>query len=357
MNKKINARQTGLIIFLCIMANKILLLPSLMYQEARADSIFVLIILFLFELGLIPIFINMKRSYPDEKLLNILSKKMTPFVGKVIYLVLLVYFFFKIILTFSIVYVYLKQQVYQDEFLFLAIISIFPVINYATIKGLRPLTRTIELFFGVIVVGFLVCLSFSLFTDFSLPVFFVSTVKDLAGSFYKNIFSFGDFLMLFLLIDRIGLKKGDGKVLFRYAFFAIFLVLALFFIFFSKYQITAFMHNNAISDVLVLSIQFNAVGRLDIIAMLTVMIITLFQLAIFNYAFCDCLVNIFPLMKMPYAVAVFDILFFVLYYFFIGEYEIVIANFSNWQPILGMIVNYVFPVIFLILALIEKEKT
>lgn len=356
IKESISARQASIIVVVCILANKVLLLPSLMYEQTRADAIFSLAIMFLLDFIMLLIFLKLKDSYPNEKLYDILRKKITPFFAKLVFIVLLVCFFLKVLLTFSIVYDYLKQQVYQEEILTIALISIIPVINHAVLKGLRSFSRTIELFFILVMAGVIICLSFSLFTPISFPMFFVSSAKSVFNAAYKNFFSFGDFLILFIIIDKIDIKKGQKKLFYQYSVFGMLLIFTLFFLFYAKYQETAFIHNNALSDVLVFTVRFNAIGRLDIIAMVTIMLLTFFQLEIFSFAFCDCLINIFPLMKPWYSVAVFDVLFMIIYLYFIGKYESMVTSFGGWFPVLGILINIVFPLLCLIITFVRRKN-
>lgn len=353
--KQISIRQCGVIIVMCIFANKILLMPSLMYEKTSADSIFVLLLLFLLDAIILPIFIKLKSVYKDKKFYDILKEKLGTFFTKVIYLALIVFFFFKCLLVFSITYVYFKQQIYQDEFIFLALIAFLPVINHAVLVGIRSFSRTIEMFFLIIIAGFVVCLAISLFTPISTPIFFSSTAQDFLYSMHNHIFAFGDFIFLFLIMDKVDFKKGKVKQLYGYSLVGIGLVVVLFYLFYAKYQTTAFMHNNALADLLVFSVQFNAIGRLDIIAMLTIMFITLFQMEIFSYGFCECFVNIFPLNKI-FAVVTFDVIFCILYYVFIGRYETMVMSSLFWLPYLAIFINYILPIILLVIMTITVRR-
>lgn len=356
MKEKISSRQAGIIIFICILANKILLLPSLMFQQTKSDCFFTLIVMFLIDIIMLPIFFKLKKTNPDKKLFDILSQKISKFFATLIYIIFFVAFFFKIILTFSVVYVYLKQNVYQGEFLWISIIAVLPVINHAVVKGIRTLSRTIELFFILILIGFIGSLCLALFTPLSIPTFFTSTFPQFCNSIYKNIFSFGDFLILFVIIDKIKIEKGGEKRIYKYSLFAMGLVVILYYIYLSKYQVTAFMHNNALADILFFSVRFNAIGRLDIISMITIMFITLFQLEIFCYGFCDCFNNVFPLLGKPYIIAFFDILFCLAYYFFVGKYENIVLSFSNWLIYIGIFISAIFPLICLIISFVRRKE-
>ena len=356
MKNSISMRQAGVLLLFSVFKNKMLFLPSLMYEEVKADAIIAVFLMFAIELLLLPILFKLKRKYPDKKLHDILKEHLSVYVAKIIFLILMFFVLFKAILTFSIVYVYFKQQIYQDEFIWIALVACIAVISHAVVGGLRPMTRTMEIFFSVAITGFIFCLVISLFTPISTPTFFVASAKDIFLSLYRYAFVFGDFAVLYLLIDKIDYKKSEEKRVYFYAILGMLLILALFFLFYSKYQTTAFMHNNALADLLVFSVQFNAVGRLDIVAMITIMMITLFQMEILCFLFCNCFTNVLPLLNEKYAVVVFDIVFLLLYYVFIGKYEIMVNSTTKWLTIVGIIVGYVLPLICFVISMIKRSK-
>lgn len=355
MSNNISAGQAGAIAFILVLSNKILLLPSLLYQHISADGLFVMIILFAFDFLSLLIFVKLKHAYPNDSLAQILNRKLSPVISKLIYIVMLVFFYFKVVLTFAIAYLYFQQQVYQDDFIPIAFICAFPLACFGIIKGLRPLARTIELFFYILVVGIAVCLSFSIFTNLSLPIFFTSSFNNMASALYHHIFTFGDFLFLFLVMDRIELPKKAGRKVYWGAIIGMFLVICLYAIFYSKYNITAFMHNNALSDVVVFTVEFNAFGRLDIVAMTTICFITIFQVNVFSYAVCDTLQVIFPKMGNKFACGLFIVSYLLLYELFLGKYEVLIQWVNGWQAVLGVVVSVALPIIFFILALMRRK--
>lgn len=359
MTKYITARQAGIIAFLCVLANKFLWLPSYMFKNTKSDSIFVMIFLFALDLLMLPIFFKLKKEYPNERLFDIICQKLTKPIAIFIYLVFSVYFLFKTLIIVDIVYVYLKQQVYQEDFLAIAIMGIIPVVSHAAVKGIKTISRTAEFFFLPVVIGFVSCLGFSLFTTLKMPVLFTTSFTSFLSSTYMYTFSFGDFLILFLIIDKIELKKGDEKKIYKFAIFAMALVIALFVLYYAKFEVTSFMHNNALSDILVFSVQFNAIGKLDIISMLTIMFIALFEVEIFSFGFCESFENIFPLLTKPFIVVLFDILSLICYFIFITKYEMIITLFAGWLSYIGLFVNYVFPLLCLVIAIIaglQKKK-
>ena len=92
--KTISARQTGIIVFLTILANKILVLPSILYKNSKADSIFVMLALFFIEFLILLVFLKLKKNYPNQTFLSILQKKLGKIIAKTIIFFFFVFFLF-----------------------------------------------------------------------------------------------------------------------------------------------------------------------------------------------------------------------------------------------------------------------
>ncbi|MBP3345151.1 MAG: GerAB/ArcD/ProY family transporter [Clostridia bacterium] len=356
MKSNISIRQAGILLVLCLLSNKVLLLPSLLFERSGADGIFSIIISFAIELILLPILIKLKLKYPNKSFYLILKENITTFGAKIILFALMVFMFIKAILTFSIVYVYFKQEIYQEEFLVLILVCMLPVITHGVLSGLRTISRTMEFFFIAVMAGFLVCLSLSLFTPISIPVFFTSSAKSIFSSSFKYWIVFDDFLLFFLILDRIELKKGQQKKLYFYFCLGVSLVIGLFFFFYAKYPVTAFMHDNALPDLLVFSVQFSAIGRLDIVAMITIMITTLFQIEIYCYGFCASFEEVFPKFHKKYAIIVFNVVFILLFTIFIGNHADIVEAAGGWFSIFAIVIGACVGVISLIISLLRRKN-
>ena len=351
----ISARQAGMLCAVLVLANKIFLLPSLIYEGAKSDGFFVALMLFIVDLFVLTTFFMLKAKYPDNTLDYILEKHIGKIFSKIIYIILMIFFLFKVLLTYSVVYAYLKGQVYQDEFALLALISVIPVVNHAVVTGLRSFSRTIELYFYAISAGVLICLAVALVNNQGMPYFFNTSVPEFFNSAFKHIFTFGDYIFLFLIIDKIKMEKKEGKEILKFAGIGIFFVLSIFFLFYSIYQITAFMHNNALTDILSASNQSNSVGRLDVIAMLTIMFLSYFQLSIFAFGFSEAFCNVFHKLNRAYSVAVFDVIFIIVYVILVGRYENMLLYTRSWLPYLALVTNYLIPLMIFFMALPKKK--
>ncbi|MBQ8909055.1 MAG: GerAB/ArcD/ProY family transporter [Clostridia bacterium] len=355
MKAKISLRQTGILTVMCILANKLLLLPSLLFERTGVDGLISVAISFAVELILIPIFLKLKTKHPSLSFYEILKKYFGVIAVKTIFFALLVFMFMKAILTFGIVYVYFKQEIYQEEFLMLILVCMLPVLTHGVLSGLRTISRTMEFFFTVVLVGFFVCLLMSLFTSVTLPVFFVNSAGTIFSSAFKYFIVFDDFLFLFIIMDRVDIKQGQEKKFYFYVLLGMFMVLAMFFFFYAKYPVTAFMHDNALSDLLVFSVQFSAIGRLNIIAMITIMLITLFQMEIFCFGFCQCFENLLPKLNKKHAIALFDIVLSLIFLLFVGSHADIVEAAEGWFSIFAIGVFVVVFIVSLILCFVRRK--
>ena len=290
----------------------------------------------------------LKSKHPNMSFLEMIQSFLGKYIVKVLIVALLLFMFFKAILTFGIVYVYFKQEIYQEEFLLLILVCMLPVLTHGVVSGLRTISRTMEFFFTVVVIGFFICLVMSLFTSITLPVFFTSSSVSIFSSTFKYFIVFDDFIFLFLIMDRIEWKKGQSKRLWCYVLFGMFMVLAMFFFFYAKYPVTAFMHDNALSDLLVFSVQFSAIGRLNIIAMITIMLITLFQMEIYTFGFCQCFEDLFPKLNKKHGIALFDIVCTLIFLLFVGSHADIVAAAEGWLSIFAVVIGAIIVICALV---------
>ena len=345
MKNTISAKQTAVIASIMIFSNKILTLPSLLYKYGKGDSLLILLMMFLIELGVLFIFFSLKQRFKTESLFKIISQNWGKALAIIIYVVLILYFFIKLLTSFNVNHIYFKMQVYHNDqksiFLFTSLI----IIALTTIGGFRPLCRTLQFFFIPIITGLLFCLFIS-FSNFSTTLqLFETPVASFFEGAYKYCFAFGDFLFLFLIMDRIEYDKNQNKQILKYVLISMAIMLVGYFLFFSIFQYTAFMHPNAVSDIIVLSYEIFDIGRLDIIAVITVMLLTFCQLSMYAYVLSVLFTSIFPKMSKIYSVALIVVVFLILYGFFTNSLDVVNYLTTTVMPIIAILLQYVLPLL------------
>ncbi len=350
MTKRVSSRQTGILAALLLFGNKMLVLPSLFFEKVGADGLFMIAILLAFELVLVYMFFKIKEAYPDASFYNIIKEKMGVFMAKFFYSLLILYFFYKVMLLFNISYMYLKVQVYIDASYYIFIFVFMLVMNTSVMRGIRAMARGFEFFYFFIIGSLILCLLLSIANFDKLPMFFESKPSAFFDGLFRYSFCFGDSLVLFVIMDKLELQKKDQKKVMGFLAVSVVIILITYFMFYSIFGPTCFIHKNAISDIITFSYRFIDLGRLDIIAILAIMFLTIFQLSMYAYAFSTCFTALFSKLNFAYSVVVFDIAFVAIILSSALNYLVAIQIGEEIIPYVAILLHLILPVIVLIFA-------
>lgn len=309
LDRSITAWQTGIILFILLFANKILILPSLLYEDAKLEAFLVPIFLFVLELGLIFLFYRIKTKYPSERFSDILKNHYGKFVTYSLYVLILVFFFCKALLLYNVTYIFFRNMIYKDSGNILFLFCFLPVVNHLAIIGLRVIGRTAQLFFPVIIFISLFCICIGFFGINSSPLLYQASINDVFRSCLKHISAFGDSIFLFIFMDKIKIQKGQWKIVFSFAGIAMLFVVTITTVFILSYTYTSFMHPFAIFEIMSYVKEFGGLGRIDIISMVLIIILTYFQLALYLKGFMESFHVIFSKIDNIYSVLTFNIVF------------------------------------------------
>ena len=200
------------------------------------------------------------------------------------------------------------------------------------------------------------CIFISLTNIRQIPVFFDSPIKEIFNGIYKYAFAFGDLLFLFLIMDKIDLNKRGEKQILRYVLFAMITILVGYYLFFSVYQYSIFIHPNAVSDIIVLSYQIFSVGRLEFLAVLIIMNITLFQISLYGYILAYILRQIFNKLNKNLSILLVIVMFLGLYWLYFNNLDVISMCFTGHFSIFALILQFLVPIICFILSLLKSER-
>ncbi len=356
MTKKLSARQSAILVSLLLFANKVLVLPSLLFESAKADGFFILILLLVLEMIIVYAFFKLKLAFPGLSFYQIIKYNLGIFLAKSFYVLLLLYFFFKIMLLFNISYMYFHIQVYIDVSYYLFLFAFLIIMTSSVLRGIRAIGRSLEFFYFFIIgcMIFIVLLSFANFDRF--PLFFESSASQFFKSVFNNLFCFGDMLVLFVLMDKIDFEQKDKFKFCKYIFFSCAILIVIYFMFYSIFGQTSFIHKNAISDIITFSYRFIDLGRLDIVAIVTIMFLSFLQLSIYCYAFCECFMKLFSKLSIVYTVVFFDIVFVGIVVSSIINYLAVINIGVNFMGYFAAILHFIMPILILISIKLKSRR-
>ena len=349
MKGLVSARQSAIIASILIFSNKILTLPSLLSGFAKGDAIFILLMMFLADLGVLCLFFFLKNRYKTQSFFEILSSHLTKPVAIIIYIFLFAYFLMKLLLNFNSTQMYFKTQVYHDAHIFIFLFTTIVILATSILGGLRALARTIEFFYIPLIVGLLFCLFISFANINDIPVLFDTSFKSFFTGAFKYTFCFGDFLILFLLMHKIQIDKKWENNFLKYSIFSMSLILVEYGLFFSIFQFTGFLHTDAMSDIIVLSYKFFDIGRLDIIAIITIMLLTFCQIGLYGYAMCEIFNNIVSRLSVKYSCAFVILCFLILYLLFFNSLDFLVEITTIYLPYISILFQYFLPILTIFL--------
>lgn len=355
-DKSITVWQAGIIMFVLMFANKILVLPSLLYETAKLDAFLIPIILFAFEMGILWLFYVLKNKFPQLTLAQIIKQNCGRVVSYVLYTLIMIFFFCKALLLYNITYIFFKNLIYREASNILFLFCFLPIINHLAISGLRVIGRTTQLFFPVIFVTTLFCIGIGFLGINSQPLFMQAEPSEIFISSLKHISSFGDSIFLLIFTDRIEIKKGQWKVLFSLTTLAMFFVVVITTVFILSYTYTSFMHPYALFEIMSYVKEYGGLGRIDIISMVLIIVFTYFQLAIYLKCFMHCFCEIFKKIDAIYSVITFNILFVLAINYLVLNLSKSIVYAEGVLPYFSTISFVLLPIACLF-AIFRKNKT
>lgn len=250
MEKQLTTKQTAIIMFVLMVASKLIMLPSIISFVSANDTWLVFLLAFCVDF-LIGCLIVATICKTDKTFFQILRQKLGGVVAVAIFALLGVFFVLKTTNLMFETYIMFNEKIYIDlsPVLFLAVM--LAVVVYFGTRQLRSLGRTLEIVF------FLLCMAIALgyFISFSgadfsniLPVG-ESGFGQLSQNMFRHLFWFGDSFVMLLFVGNVKTDKKTSKIILIYYFVAMLVVLAFVILFVAIFANTAPMHRNCILDV------------------------------------------------------------------------------------------------------------
>lgn len=355
-DKSITAWQAGIMIFILMFANKVLLLPSLLFEGAKFESIFIPIGLSILEMLLVYLFYRLKNKFPTESFSHVLRKYFGKIPMIIVCLLFALYFLSKAVLLYNITYIFFKTVIYKDSDNFLFLVCFLPIIIHMACSGLRNMGRTIQLFFPMIILLIVFCIVVGIFGINSKPLLFQSSASDVFVSALRHVAAFGDVLFLFVFMHKIKIKKGQWKILFSFSGLSLFLVCVINIVFMLSYTYTAFMHPFALFEIMNYVKEFGAMGRIDILSMVAIVIMSYFHLAIYLKGFMQSFNNIFYKINKLYSIISFVLLFLVLVNYIVLNLEAAVYFGETVLPYASIVPFIIVPIVSLICEFVNWRK-
>lgn len=355
MINQINAKQAGILLSIVLLSDKFVLLPSMIFYRTNFASIFVFAFLIVVDIFIFYLIIKIKEKYQDLKFDALISKKFGKITMKIIYSLMLIYFFFRIILILNENFVFFKDLVFDSASFLLFLVCLIPVVNSLVIMGLRSMGRTAQFFYWFIILGLFVSLMVGVFSSsFKLPT--LKFNKEMLSAPLTFIFWFADYLFFLPIIDNIKLEHNYGRTIMRYLILSASILMVANLVFIGIHEVATFIYKGALSDIIQFAVVSSGIGNLDIIAVLTKMFSIYFQIAIMFYALKESLNKIIGNINIYQNIIILDFIIIFCQYAFVLTTEKVLDLVLTYFSYISYPIIFLMPVLILIMLWANKKQ-
>lgn len=263
--KSISMHQFCAIIFILLIGNKLLVLPSMLYETGKNDALLFIIFALIIDFLCIMLFVyannKSKNSFFFERSEQVFGK----FISKVLAVAFIAYFLLKSFLTLKETEKFLSTTIYTSLDGVMFIIPIILVVLYVVAKGIQNVGRITEVFSGIVFFGILLSLLIAIPNinlDGILP-FGVASAGEYLDMLSKSAMWFGNYFVLYFLIGRVEIDKKSYKKVSLTVIIASLLVVALFWCFYSIFETSSVIYHFAISDITSFAPALSSLAKID----------------------------------------------------------------------------------------------
>lgn len=297
---ELTKRQAIFLIIICLMANKVQRLPSLISTAVGRHGWLAFLTMGLIDIVFLIVTLKFNQKANDQTTYQVCEKAGGKWYAKLIYIMLGVYFLLNSLLPYeavhdlfaNILFDHLSWEIYS----ILLALTVF----FISSRGLKNLGRLGEIYFYIIGVSFIILLILGATTTnyyHVLPLFDINSSAFIDTCLKYNLW-FGDFLMIYMFVGRI---KVDKKPLGWpcVAIFASVVVLISFSyaVFYGLYENLSTNQNSLISAISQFSLIGLDIGRVDWFLVLFFQICALISSSLYLFLTSDCIKEIFGLKK------------------------------------------------------------
>lgn len=353
MEKGITKKQAVYLLLICLIGTKFQRLPSFL-ADISGKSFWVVMFIYLLIDGL---FLMLSLKIIDlgngATLYEVMEKTVGKVFAKVIFIMLGVYFFLLTILPYESVHEVFADVIFDS--LPWRFFALFVLITMAVIavSGLRNIGRMCQLFFYLILLGIMGLFLLGIFTtDMTAILPITETVaSSVFEGVYKSSLWFGNFTILFILMGRIKAQENKkwGGIKLSFYLSSIFVTLA-FVVFYGIYQEITPLKRNWLTKVSQFALLSLDIGRPDWFLILFAEFATILTAGIFIYCCAYCFREVFQTRKINYLIYL-SLTILYLYTNYLVDGKLIIFRFIiKFGSIYGMIIQYILPLVFLIIA-------
>ena len=300
--KQLTNKQASILIFLSIVAIKVIVLPSIIYFHAGSGGYITIFFSLIIDFLTMLIYLHIMKKNPDCKFFDIISSLFGKIFAKIVMLLLFVYFIIKTFLVLKSTYNFFVEVVYDNmNWVFYLLATVF-FLYFVLRKDLRIVGRVGEIIFWIIFIAInavLLITSINMDITAVLPLF-PNGATPIVTTGIQCAYAFGDYLILIFMMGNIKYNDKTSTQITSYAFMGISTILNFFIVFLCNFGHTVVNKDLAIADLALYIDLAVTVSRLEWIAVFIWTVTLIMQLCIYAYCTKASLDYIVPASAIPH---------------------------------------------------------
>ncbi len=283
--KQLTNKQASVLIFLSIVALKVIVLPSIVYFHAGRSGYVTIFFALAVDFATMLLFLHIMKKNPDCKFFDIMSSAFGKIVAKIVMFLLFAYFIIKSFLVLKSTYNFFVEVVYDNMNWLFYLLATVTFLFFVIRKDLRIIGRVGEIIFWVIFIAInIVLLITSINMDITsvLPVF-PNGAAPVLSTGLQCAYAFGDYTIMIFLMGNIKYNRRTPAKITSYAFMGISTILNFFIVFLCNFGHTVVNKDLAIADLALYIDLAVTVSRLEWIAIFIWTITLIMQLCVYCY--------------------------------------------------------------------------
>lgn len=328
-----------------------------MCKYAGSDIYLGIIIDMLLELVLFGVVLYFVIKNPGKDFYQYLKDSFGVVVAKAVFILMLIYFLIKTLLTIQEIYIYFLETLFDNFNTISFIVPLFLLLSFMLSKELYVFARSVEILFWFIIVGIIVVMLVPI-NNIELINFFPileSGIGNIMLGIEKTSFGGGDYLILLIFMKHIDARDKKSPLIAN-VILAMWVVVSFYFVFIGVFGKTGVNQLLAISDISLHNAYPSSIGRLDWLTIIIWTTTLTIQMGFTGYICVYLMRNIFPISKTG-AIVIVDLLliasFVIANNYFTVFFEIIMS--TPFLIYVGVL-HYLLPLLLIINHMIRSRR-
>lgn len=356
--KTITANQTGLILIIFTVALKLSVLPAIMSDYSTNDSYIACLFALIIDFVLTILIINIIRKVPNKTFFELIKETLSKPIAIIIYTILALYFLAKCIACLLELYDYYIATLFDELNPLYFLLTLLLLFLFLFNRNFRTFGRLIEISFWPMIIGITFTLIFPI-SDIKLtnllPIF-EEGLYPIFNSMFHSAFTFGDYMILLVLMGRISFKPKSTKKILFYMISILGFIFNFYTVFIGTFGNTAVNKALALSELPLHNPYPATIGKFEWLTIIIWTAILIIQAGLLGKCCCNCISEIFGLSDTKISSFVIVGILFALYLPNFFKLEMAIRIFTSTAFSWIAIGTHMLLIIVLVTSYLIKKK-